>query len=356
MRVLAVTNIYPTSEHPTLGTFIAEQIRGLRRIGLEVDTLCVDRTEKGMAAYFDLPDRLQSQIELFRPDVVHAMYGGVMAAQVMRTVKQIPTVVTFHGSDLLGEHLSGMKRELFATLGVWASHRAARRASAAIVVSKKLRDKVGTDIPRDRLHVIPCGIDLDRIKPLDIETCRSRLGWSSAQFHVLFPANNGDPVKRPGLAQASVDALIKSGVRAELHFLKGVPYGEVPIWINASDALLLTSLHEGSPTVVKEAMACNVPIVAVDVGDVAEQIQGVEGCFISEADPQELAAKLRLVYMHRRRVSSRALMDKFDLDRIAIRIADVYESTIKQFNSQKRTRNEFRRFIFPSQRQRWINS
>ena len=130
-----------------------------------------------------------------------------------------------------------MKRELFATLGVWASHRAARRASAAIVVSKKLRDKVSTRIPCDRIHVIPCGIDLDRIKPLDIETCRSRLGWSSARFHVLFPANNGDPVKRPGLAQASVDALIESGVGAELHFLKGVPYGEVPIWINASDAL-----------------------------------------------------------------------------------------------------------------------
>ena len=97
-------------------------------------------------------------------------------------------------------------------------------------------------------------------------------------------------------------------------------------------------------------MACNVPIVAVDVGDVAEQIQGVEGCFISEADPQELAAKLGLVYMRRRRVSSRALMDKFDLDRIAIRIADVYKSTIKQFNSQKRTRNELRRFIFGSER------
>jgi teichuronic acid biosynthesis glycosyltransferase TuaC len=187
---------------------------------------------------------------------------------------------------------------------------------------------------------------LDRFKPLDVEACRSRLGWDRSSFHVLFPANNGDPVKRPDLARASVDALKKSDVNAELHFLKGVPYEEVPIWFNASDALLLTSFHEGSPTVVKEALACNVPVVAVDVGDVAEQIRGVEGCFISEADPEELAAKLKLVYLHQRRVSSRALMEKFDLDRIAMRVADVYKSTMNQFNSQKRARNEFRRFIF----------
>jgi glycosyltransferase involved in cell wall biosynthesis len=99
---------------------------------------------------------------------------------------------------------------------------------------------------------------------------------------------------------------------------------------------------------VKEALACNVPVVAVDVGDVAEQIRGVDGCFISEANPQELAAKLRSVYLPRRRVSSRALMEKFDLDRTATRVADVYKSTMDQFNSQKRARNESRRFIFRS--------
>jgi hypothetical protein len=106
MRILAVTNMYPTRQAPGLGTFVEQQIQGLRQIGLNVDLLFLDRVQQGMSVYVGLRRRIQAKIERFQPDIVHAMYGGVMAGQVTKTVNDKPTVVTFHGSDLLGEHLS----------------------------------------------------------------------------------------------------------------------------------------------------------------------------------------------------------------------------------------------------------
>src|SRR5207245_1424254 len=123
--------------------------------------------------------------------------------------------------------------------------------------------------------------------------CKRRLGWSTQSFHVLFASSNGDPVKRPWLASAAVAKMSNPQDRpAELHYLAGIPNGEVPVWLNACDVLLLTSLHEGSPTVVKEALACGLPIVSVDVGDVAERIEDLEGCHLARPQPAELAAKL----------------------------------------------------------------
>ena len=329
MRVLAVTNMYPTRSTPTRGTFVEQQVKSLKEIGIEVEIMLIDRIHGGMREYRKLPARLRTTIEMFKPDVVHAMYGGVMAAQVTQTVKDRPTLVTFHGSDLLGEHLSGLKRQLFASFGVWASCRAARKASGVIVVSKNLRDALPKTIPPNRVNIIPCGIDLGRFKPMDSVICRAQLGWDPSAFHILFPANNGDPVKRPALAQAAVNEVKNFGVHTELHYLQGLPYDKVPTWINASDMILLTSLHEGSPTVVKEALACDVPVVSVDVGDVSERLRGLNGCYVSAADPQILAGNMIRVYSGSRRVASRSSIEEFSLGVIACRIKQVYESVIR---------------------------
>src|ERR1051326_2185798 len=110
MRILAVTNIYPTLNAPALGIFVEQQIDGLRRIGLEVEVVFVERLQRGMATYLSVGRRVHAMIANFQPQVVHIMYGGVMADQVTKTVNDRPTVITFHGSDLLGEHLAGSLR------------------------------------------------------------------------------------------------------------------------------------------------------------------------------------------------------------------------------------------------------
>src|SRR5262249_27340178 len=159
-------------------------------------------------------------------------------------------------------------------------------------------------------------------------TCRQRLGWHPDRFHVLFPTNSGHPVKRPALAAAAIVVLNQLGIATELHGLCNMPNEEVPIWINACDALLLTSLHEGSPTIVKEALACNLPVVSVDVGDVRERIQGVTGCHLAVAEPNDLASKLRLVQRGPQRIDGRATIQPLSIHCIARRLEEFYHRTL----------------------------
>lgn len=328
VRILAVTNMYPTSRHPARGTFVEQQILGLKQIGLSVEVLFVDRAYRGMRSYFKMRTELRNRVERFQPDVIHVMYGGVLSERVTHIVKETPIVVSFCGSDLLGECLSGIYRAIVSKCGVIASHISAWRASGVIVKSRNLEVALPRTVSRSKVWIIPNGIDVTRFRPLDQMVCQEKLGWESHKFHVLFPANNGDPVKRPGLAQAAVKVTNQLGLTAEMHQLKGVTHEEVPIWLNASDVVLLTSLQEGSPNVIKEALACDVPIVSVDVGDVRERLHGIDGCYIASPDPQDLAEKLRLVELRRRRIAGRKSIEHLSLEQTSVRLRRVYEEVL----------------------------
>jgi teichuronic acid biosynthesis glycosyltransferase TuaC len=335
LRILAVTNMYPTPQAPSSGTFVEQQIKGIRQIGLDVDMMFLNRAQRGMGVYLGLGRQIRAKIGKYEPDLVHVMYGGVMADEVTRAVADRPTVISFCGSDLLGELLSGILRKLIAGYGVMASYRAARRACGIVVKSKNLQDALPEDVDRSKVRIIPNGVDLERFKPLNRDKCRKRLSWSGNRFHVLFPTNSGAPLKRPDLAKAAVEATNHSGVQAEMHQLRGVPHDDVPIWLNASDVVLLTSLHEGSPNIVKEALACNIPVISVDVGDVRERIQGIEGCYLAVPEPGDLADKLQMVHAGARRVVSRIKMQELSLECVALQLKEFYSEILVSF--EKRT-------------------
>jgi len=276
-----------------------------------------------MGSYFKIGTELRNRVEQFQPDVIHVMYGGVLSERVTCIVKEKPVVVSFCGSDLLGERLSGVWRTIVSKCGVIASHISARRAAAVIVKSRNLEMALPTTVSRSKVRIIPNGIDFMRFRPLDQMDCREKLGWESNKFHVLFPANNGDPVKRPNLAQTAVKVTNQFGLNAEMYQLKGVAHEEVPIWLNASGVVLLTSLQEGSPNVIKEALACDVPVVSVDVGDVRERLHGIEGCYIATPDPQDLAEKLRLVGLQRDRIAGR-----ISLEQTSVSLSRLYEEVL----------------------------
>lgn len=328
MRVLAVTNMYPTAAAPTLGTFVKEQVKSLRGAGLNVELCFVDRVQKGPKVYCGLGRRIKERVSQSKPDIIHVMYGGVMADRVTAAMRDLPVLVSFCGSDLLGENLSGIARRFISRFGVWCSHRAALRAAGNIVKSKNLRNALPYDLPESKIRILPNGVDLRLFSPHEQEECRRQLGWDGKAFHVLFPANTGDPVKQPALARLAVEHLRALNVRAELHFLKGVPHHQVPVWLNAAHAVLLTSKQEGSPNIIKEALACNVPVVSLDVGDVAERIQGIDGCHLAHPEPADIAAKLWLVYRGPRRVRSRASIQEFATEQVAQRLSRFYEETL----------------------------
>jgi glycosyltransferase involved in cell wall biosynthesis len=166
MRVGAVTKMFPTPECPSSGRFVEQQIEGLKRIGLDVHVMCVDRLQKGMIAYASLPGELRKRIRVFRPDLVHSLYGGIMADLVTRTLHDRPTFVTFHGADLLGQPFTGPMRKFIAGYGVFASRKAARHCSGIAIVAKCPQGALPADIDSSKVRIIPCGIELDLFKPL----------------------------------------------------------------------------------------------------------------------------------------------------------------------------------------------
>jgi glycosyltransferase involved in cell wall biosynthesis len=328
MQVLAITNIYPSAQFPSSGVFVQEQVKGLQRIGLDVRVLFIDRRRDGSLAYYRMHSTVAKSIAQFEPDVIHVMYGGVMADQVLHHHHSVPIVVTFRGSDLLGENLSGWTRKIISRYGVWCSRRAAKAADGVVVVARHLQRALNGAVNGKQVRVIPSGIDLERFEPMDSLSCKRLLGWNPKAFHVLFASSSGDPVKRPWLARAAVAQMTDVNSPAELHYMAGIPTANVPLWINASDALLLTSAHEGSPNIVKEALACGLPVVSVDVGDVAERIQGIEGCHLSSPEPSDLAAKLRLVRQSGKRLNCRACLAELSITRVAEKLKECYEDIL----------------------------
>jgi glycosyltransferase involved in cell wall biosynthesis len=328
LRVLAVTNLYPTRHSPTSGTFIEQQIEGLRRIGVTVDILFCDRGHGGKKVYVGLRRQLHNRLGAFKPHIIHVMYGGVMARKVTTAVRHTPVIVSFCGTDLLGEPLVPIYSRLIRQYGVWASYKAARLASAIIVKAKNLQSALPSDIDASKVHVIPNGVNLDRFKPMDRERARCILGWPSDTAVVLFVTVAGHPRKRLGLAMEAFNRMNVCDFKTQFHVMQGVPHDQVPLWLNASDVLLLTSVHEGGVNIVKEAMACNLPIVSVDVGDVRERLLGVRSSMIVDEDPEMLARAMRQILCRHERSDGRSHLSDLTITKVARRLIEVYSTAI----------------------------
>jgi teichuronic acid biosynthesis glycosyltransferase TuaC len=323
LRAIVVTNIYPTPATPTLGTFVADQVASLRDAGVLVDLVHVQRVGGGRRVYGRLAEDVSHLVESERPDVVHVMYGGVMADIVTRAVRDVPVVVSFCGTDLLGGRGTGIVHSASRRYGVYASRRAAARATGIIVKSRNLFDALPSDVDRSRVWIVPNGVDLVRFRPRDRGECRLELDWDPGRRHVLFAGSPARPEKRFRLARSAVEVLRAEGVDVDLHALVGVAPPEVATWLNASDLVLLTSAHEGSPNVVKEALACNVPVVSVDVGDIGERIAEIDGCFLAEPTAQDLAAKTAWALEYER-IDARQRIQELSLERVAARVSEIY--------------------------------
>jgi glycosyltransferase involved in cell wall biosynthesis len=331
LKVLVVTNLFPTVARPTLGTFVKAQVDGLRELGVEIDVEFVDRATDGPRAYLRLGSSVEHVVERSEPDVVHVMYGGVMAAAVTGAVRARPVVLTLYGRDVFGlPRDAQLHRRIASRLGVRASIRAARRASAVIVQSSMMADLLPADL-RASVLVIPDGVDLERFQPTSRPASQELLGWDTSAKHVVFPWSRARPEKRFWLAETAVSSLNEGGTSVvQLHELAGVPHEDVPTWLNAADAVLLTSTHEGSPNAIKEALACGVPVVSVDVGDVAWLIGHVSGCHLAEPTGSDLAKKLALALSSSERTNGRERMRELSTAAIAARIKSVYESVLSR--------------------------
>jgi teichuronic acid biosynthesis glycosyltransferase TuaC len=324
-RVLFVVNAYPDPVRPYYGAYIKLQADALRRAGLAVDVLAV-RGYVGKREYLKGGLRALA-LNLRAPyDVVHAHYG--LMGLVARLQLRAPLVVSFTGGDIQGDPDRSGRYTRSVQIRTRACRAAARFAHATITKSQAMAEVLPPSC-RHRNHVVPTGVDLHRFRRLPREEARTRLGWDPDEPTVIFVADTERPVKNFPLAKAAVERLRRSLPGTRLRVAETVIPEEVPLWMAAADALILTSRSEGSPNVIKEAMAAELPAVSTPVGDVPERFEGVPGCFIRPPEPEALAKALAAAIAHGRTPEARKAVSSVSIERMVAQVMDIYESVAR---------------------------
>jgi len=322
MKVLVVTNMYPSATRPHWGAFVRSQVESLAALGVE-NTIYEIEGWKSTARYAHAMREVPVLARREGVDLVHAHYGLSGAAAV--GVREIPLVVSFCGDDLLGRPDAQGRITPRSKWLVSVSRLAARRADAVIVKTQEMRRKL-PDIAQ--VEVIPNGVDLARFAPIPRDAARTRLGWPLAGRVLLFAAPPDEPRKNWPLAQAVEARLRASGRDTRLVAFHGRPQDDLALAMSAADVMLLPSFHEGSPNVVKEALAAGLPVVAAPVGDCAERMAGVTPGAVVAREPEAFAAAVEAVLASGARSNGREKVAPLELSAVARRILAVYERAL----------------------------
>jgi glycosyltransferase involved in cell wall biosynthesis len=304
MHALIVTNMYPTPARPALGSFVRDQVEALRRIdGIEIDLFAF--VPGGARAYTNAARDLARQHRGKRYDVVHAHFG--LSAWPALAARGAAHVVTLHGTDLVHP------RSRAVTIAALPFQ------DLVATVSEPLRSLLP---PWARSHaaILPCGVDVERFEPRSRAQARSELGLETSGRYILFPADPRRPEKRHDRARAVAGD-------SELLTLGNVDPQQVPLYVNAANAVLVPSERESFGLAVLEALACNVPVLATPVGIAPEALANVEGTLCAEFDPAVWRAALEShLNAEDPRVEGRASAERFSTDRMAAEVLEAWRS------------------------------
>lgn len=268
MKVLIVANKNSGSFSP----FVIEQGSSIAYEGVEVEYFGV--IGKGWTGYLSCRKKLVKKIEECEPNLIHAHYG--LCGLLANLQRKVPVIITFHGSDIQ----SSTVVRCLSKLAMYLS-----KHNIFVLQSMPGRARY----KKKNYSVVPCGVNLSVFKPMDMVEARKRLNWDTKDIYVLFAGRFDNPVKNPLWAKKCI-ALAGN---CKLIELKGYKRSEVNLLMNACNLLLVTSISEASPQVVKEAMACNHPIVSTDVGDVRYVFGETKGCYITSRDETDCVEQIR---------------------------------------------------------------
>ena len=329
IRVLMITTGWPQPGKPQTTHFIKRQAEFLRAHGVEVDVFYF-RAFRRPVAYLRAWIEVQRRLRRGRYDLVHAQWGQ---SAVPAMPKRLPLVVTFRGGDVHGipdgkggQRLAGRLLQAFCRY-------VARRADAVILVSEHMRPLLGRH--QTPVHVFPSGLDFSLFRVIPPDEARRHLGLPADRRLILFAGDPASQRKRHRLAQAAVHVLSRT-LPAELVVTWGVPHADMPYYMNACDAMVFTSSQEGSPNVVKEALACDLPVVSVVVGDVPTRLAGVANCEVTADErPETIAAALERVLRKGERSTGRHAVRDLDENAIARGVIGVYRTVLRRAGLDK---------------------
>jgi len=300
MKVLIVCSVNSGRIVP----FILEQAQSLMKIGVSVDYFTIQG--KGINGYLKNRKALFKRINKYQPDLIHAHYG--LSGLLANLQRNIPVITTYHGSDINNSRVF-----FFSKMAMLLS-------AYNLFVSEKNRTKSGM---KKKQSLIPCGVDINLFKLKDKTEAQKILGFDSQKRYILFAGAFKNAVKNAELARKAV-ANFPDVILLELN---GYSREEVVLLMNAVDIVLMTSFTEGSPQFIKEAMACNCPIVSVPVGDVPNVIKNVDGCYISTYELTDVSSKIQMALDFQKRTIGRNKIIELGLDSetVAKNILRIYE-------------------------------
>ncbi len=319
MRVLIVTNMWPSAERPELGSFVRDQLEALRALDdpeLELECFAFAPGDYAAAAR-----ELRREYGKQRFDVVHAHFG--LTAWPSLVVPADVHGLTLHGTDL--------------------HHRRSRLITHAALPFIDLVGAASPDLaaavpgyPRRAVEILPCGVATDRFRPLDRQQARASLGLQPDGRYLLFPADPARPAKRFDRAEA-----VAERCDAQLLTLGSIDPEQVPLWINAANAVIVPSEREGFGLAVLEALACEVPLCCAPTGvhEAATRAIGGASCLpyderawsealtpsLDDADP---------------RIDSRARAEEFSAGRMAARLLATWRAQLGSPLDSAAARNE----------------
>ena len=299
MRALVVTSMYPSERFPARGGFVRDQVEALRRMpGVEVAVFAFEPGNP--TRYLKAAADLRRRYDGWQFDVVHAHFG--LTAWPALALRGAPHVVTLHGTDL------AHPRSRAITLA------ALRFIDLAAPVSESLAGELPPGAVRGALEVLPCGVNLNRFRPIPRRQARLELGLPERERLLLFAS---DPARR----EKRYDRAAAVAGDVPLLSLTGVAPEKVPLLVNAADAVLVTSEREGFGLAVLEALACDVPVLATPVGIAPEALQGIPGTLCESFEPDRWRAGLASILAQEDpHIQGRARADRYSAERMAERV------------------------------------
>lgn len=322
-RVLVVTNLWPTPADPGYGSFVQAQMESLRPLGVEYGVLFINGRESRwnyLGGILEMRRRLRTG----RYNLIHAHFG--LSGWVARCQFRLPVVVSFMGDDVLGRFRRSGRVTVYGRILRASGFLLARLAPEVIVKTQGMKTALGLS----SAHVIPNGVDLDVFKPIDRAEARRELGLDPEKKFVLFPYHSAEQRKRFDLVQAAVERARQDVPGLEILQARGVPRLRMPLYLSAADAFVLASDWEGSPNAVKEAMAVNLPVITVEVGDAADLIGPTEGCYLVPREAEAIAGRIVEVCRRGTRTRGREWIARLSSEKVAKQIVEVYARAAQQ--------------------------
>lgn len=324
MRVLMVIAPVPGTSEPPV--WAKRQIESIDRLGVEIATY-VFHDRRSFRGLIQGGCALRRMAHEFQADVVHVHYGAAQAFMAVLFSPR-PVVVSFCGSDLLGNYDQKGRRTWSGILSGLLSRLGAIGCRRAIAKSQELKQALWLPFLRSKCEVIPNGVDIEYFHPMPQAQARAMLHWNHKDPVILFMDRKGAWVKDPNLALAAFEEARRIVPALRLYVVEDEPPEHMPLFFNAADVLLLTSRHEGSNNTVKEALSCNLPVVATACGDTPERLRGVRLSYVASRNSRELGERLAAVVTLRERSNGRQNVRELALDRVALQIKALYEGIV----------------------------